>query len=451
MEIRVGSYNCQKALVGNSNTSHNACTDFPLPHSSQINHAYQQLEQLEQAREESLRHDEYVEKMVEQAHHDTLRERAAAATKLAETRAEVDKLRGMLERERGVHARVEQDLAESTRITKSNSKELETQKNEADSLRSQLNDTFEQLRQARDLLRASQAKVADFESRVDGAEQSLTEARARSPVHRKTIEKTQKDLTKALGENKGLRSEISELKSELKKVVNELTRAREAPASPEGRHRSRGGTSTAPVESAVTSAVAAQVQALEERDAALKKCEKDIHKREDEIAQAYKSIEEQSNTLDLKRAARDEELREKEQEHVEYLEKQSMLAVATASAAAAQAASQYDEGISKREEEVSRQEDKLSERHVLFEREQARMAEVMRRAETDAAAAKAELKTIEEFAAKVNARSVELGMSMLSPKTEKNRSRKRNVNPWARKLCPRLGLAGSERRRRKRM
>ena len=53
--------------------------------------------------------------MVEQAHRDTLRERAAFETKLRDAADLNAKVKKQIEDERAVHARVEQDLAEATR------------------------------------------------------------------------------------------------------------------------------------------------------------------------------------------------------------------------------------------------------------------------------------------------------------------------------------------------
>ena len=117
--------------------------------------------------------------MVEQAHQDTIRERAAFEAKLRDAAEATAKAKKQIEDERAVHARVEQDLAEATRKLERDARELETGANEAESLRAKLHETFAALDDAKLAARRAEARVADFESRVVPlAEQSAAEARA---------------------------------------------------------------------------------------------------------------------------------------------------------------------------------------------------------------------------------------------------------------------------------
>ena len=87
--------------------------------------------------------------MVEQAHQDTIRERAAFEAKLRDAAEATAKAKKQIEDERAVHARVEQELAEATRKLERDARELETGANEAESLRAKLHETFAALDDAK--------------------------------------------------------------------------------------------------------------------------------------------------------------------------------------------------------------------------------------------------------------------------------------------------------------
>ena len=103
--------------------------------------------------------------MVEQAHQDTIRERAAFEAKLRDAAEATAKAKKQIEDERAVHARVEQELAEATRKLERDARELETGANEAESLRAKLHETFAALDDAKLAARRAEARVADREPR----------------------------------------------------------------------------------------------------------------------------------------------------------------------------------------------------------------------------------------------------------------------------------------------
>ena len=400
---------------------------------TQLHHAYAHLDSLEAAREDSIAHDTYVEKMVERAHHDTLRERAAAQTALGEALGEVAEMRRAVGNERGVHAKVEQDLAELRRVVTRNEMEVETHKNELIGLRETLHSTFETLSKARNDARAAEEKVAELEHRATSAEQSAAAARAKSPVHSKTLETVQNDLAKARQEIEQARGEIATLKRVVKETEKKLssleTETEKEKASASHRDRRSGPRSDnaagvsrvatcAPVldpQQEHSKALEQQSKVLDTREAALVARERDVDAREDEIARAYVALERQSLALDTAKTERGAELDAAEQAHAVRLQQQSLVAVETASRAAAQAAAQYDAVLSTRELVVARSEQKLTERSALVEGEQKRMAEMIKAAERDAAAANRQLLAVSEFAKQVNQRSTELGLTPLSP------------------------------------
>ena len=390
------------------------------------------MDSLEAAREDSIAHDTYVEKMVERAHHDTLRERAAAQTALGEALGEVAEMRRAVDNERGVHAKVEQDLAELRRVVTRNEMEVETHKNELIGLRETLHSTFETLSKARNDARAAEEKVAELEHRATSAEQSAAAARAKSPVHSKTLETVQNDLAKARQEIEQARGEIATLKRVVKETEKKLssleTETEKEKASASHRDRRSGPRSDnaagvsrvatcAPVvdpQQEHSKALEQQSKVLDTREAALVARERDVDAREDEIARAYVALERQSLALDTAKTERGAELDAAEQAHAVRLQQQSLVAVETASRAAAQAAAQYDAVLSTRELVVARSEQKLTERSALVEGEQKRMAEMIKAAERDAAAANRQLLAVSEFAKQVNQRSTELGLTPLS-------------------------------------
>ena len=153
--------------------------------------------------------------MVEQAHQDTIRERAAFEAKLRDAAEATAKAKKQIEDERAVHARVEQDLAEATRKLERDAREKETAANETESLRAKLHETFAALDDAKQAHRRAEARVADFESRVDGAEQSAAEARARSPVHRRNNERLAGELAKAREEIEALKADAAKAREDL--------------------------------------------------------------------------------------------------------------------------------------------------------------------------------------------------------------------------------------------
>ena len=245
----------------------------------QLEQAHATVSDLLADREESLRHDEYVESMVEQAHRDTLRERAAFETKLRDAAEANAKVKKQIEDERAVHARVEQDLAEATRKLERDAREKETAANETESLRAKLHETFAALDDAKQARRRAEARVADFESRVDGAEQSAAEARARSPVHRRNNERLAGELAKAREEIEALKADAAKAREDLaalerRRRAEEEARRRDASSPAADRRRSRGNDPTGPPSDVAATA------ALEAREA-------DVRAREDEIERAY--------------------------------------------------------------------------------------------------------------------------------------------------------------------
>jgi len=74
--------------------------------SSQLLRAHADINELLADREGSFRRDDYIESMVEQAHKDTLRERAVFVAQLQAAKIEIEKMQKLLDDERSKYTKV---------------------------------------------------------------------------------------------------------------------------------------------------------------------------------------------------------------------------------------------------------------------------------------------------------------------------------------------------------
>lgn len=347
--------------------------------------------------------------MVEQAHKDALRERAAASAQLQEAHATISETRAMLAEERGkntkvrfilrqtfpfilkqfkqlrhmspelclllplfqncdrlsvsshstprfLRTQVEEKLLESGNELRRKATQIQTLETESDGLRGKLDKTLGELQAAQEATRAGELKVARLTSQVKNAEESAEEARAQ-------CERLREELDRAL---KGANAEV--------KAAGTGPLPRSASRSPT-RRRSHGDPSPG----------AASPQSP-------KGSAEDIKRR---VALQQEDLDARAKELEAREAAIDERLRVREEEHAarlaasaqaheQHLYEQSQRAAETASAAAAQTAAEHAAAIAEREEAVVAAEAEINRRQEDVAREGERTIDLMKRTESDA-------------------------------------------------------------------